>query len=342
MSTPVLILISLLIVALSAFFVAVEFSLISAKRHRFEEKATTSASARAALRSSGDLTLLLAGSQLGITACTLALGALSKPAVHHALMPLLQDAGLSSGVADVVSFILALFLVTFVHLVVGEMMPKSWAIAHPEKSAMLLALPMRGFMVVTRPILVVLNNCANWLLHRVGVEPQDEVGNAQDRHGLRELVDHSAEAGSLDAGRQGQIQGAIALTETTLGQLVRPHARITSVPVDASVATVWQAAQQARHLRVLVQDGQGDYLGAVHVRDTVMRAGHEGIRDLMYEVARFDANTTVAQALGQMREAKQHLAIVTKNGTFCGLVSFSDLLEALFPETPSDETEKVG
>src|SRR3954467_6749270 len=152
---------TVVVIALSAFFVAVEFAALAAKRHRLEEAAPTSRAARAALRNSSELTLLLAGSQLGITAATLALGAVSKPAVHHWLTPLFEAWGLPAAAADVAGFVLALVVVTFVHLVVGEMAPKSWAIAHPERSATLLAGPMRAFMAVTRPLLVALNRPAN-------------------------------------------------------------------------------------------------------------------------------------------------------------------------------------
>src|SRR3712207_4712699 len=142
---------TVVIVALSAFFVAVEFAALAAKRHRLEAAAPESRSARAALRNSSELTLLLAGSQLGITAATLALGAISKPAVHHWLTPLFETWGLPLVAADVAGFVLALLVVTFIHLVVGEMAPKSWAIAHPERSATLLAGPMRAFMAVFPP-----------------------------------------------------------------------------------------------------------------------------------------------------------------------------------------------
>src|SRR5204862_2840557 len=141
-----------------------------------------------------ELTLLLAGSQLGITAATLALGAISKPAVHHWLTPLFETWGLPLVAADVAGFVLALLVVTFVHLVVGEMAPKSWAIAHPERSATMLALPMRAFMLVTRPVLVGLNGMANWCLRRVGVEPVDELASGRNPDDLRELVEHSATA----------------------------------------------------------------------------------------------------------------------------------------------------
>ena len=119
MSAWVVVLATVAIVALSAFFVAVEFAALAAKRRRLEEAAPGSRAARAALRNSAELTLLLAGSQLGITAATLALGAISKPAVHHWLTPVFEDWGLPPVAADVAGFVLALLIVTFIHLVVG-------------------------------------------------------------------------------------------------------------------------------------------------------------------------------------------------------------------------------
>ncbi|HXV92989.1 MAG TPA: CNNM domain-containing protein, partial [Pseudonocardia sp.] len=189
--SPTALMVSIGLVALSAFFVAVEFALVAARRYRLEEAAGESASARAALRSARELSLLLAGSQLGITLCTLGLGAVAKPALDAALEPVLTGWGLPSGTAGVLSFVLSLVVVTFVHLVVGEMAPKSWAIAHPERSATLLALPMRAFMWCTRPMLVALNGLANRCLRAVGVEPVDEVAAGRNPDDLRALVDHS-------------------------------------------------------------------------------------------------------------------------------------------------------
>ena len=152
MSNPLTVLaVTIGLIVLSAFFVAIEFALIAARRHRLEDAATTSRSARVALRSSTELSVLLAGSQLGITACTLALGATTKPAVHHWLTPLIENWGAPLWVADVAGFVLALLVVTFLHLVIGEMAPKSLALAHPERTATILAIPMRAFMTLTRP-----------------------------------------------------------------------------------------------------------------------------------------------------------------------------------------------
>ena len=207
------------IIALSAFFVAVEFAMLAARRHRFEDAAASSRTARAALRSSHELTVLLAGAQLGITACTLALGAITKPAVHHWITPLLASWGLPAVPADVAGFVLALAIVTFLHLVVGEMAPKSWAIAHPESSAQLLALPMRAFMWAARPVLRALNESANHMLRRVGVEPVDEMSAGTDPASLRHLVEHSANVGALDAAFSDQLSQALELQRMTVADL---------------------------------------------------------------------------------------------------------------------------
>ena len=114
------VLVTIGIIVLSAFFVAVEFALLAVKRHRLEDAAAKSRAARAALRNASELTVLLAGAQLGITVCTLALGAITKPAVHDWLMPVFTSIGLPEVTADVIAFVLALFIVTFLHLVIGE------------------------------------------------------------------------------------------------------------------------------------------------------------------------------------------------------------------------------
>lgn len=207
-----------LIIVLSAYFVAAEFALMAAKPHRLEEAAGTAAG-RAAVKNSHELTLVLAGSQLGITVCTLALGAITKPAVHHALVPLLER-GLPPVAADAAAFVLALILVTFLHLVVGEMAPKSWAIAHPEQSSLLLAIPLRAYMWVTRPVLRAMNSAANWLVRRAGAEPRDELTQGQDAAGLRHLVEHSANVGALEASYRGSLASFLTLRETTVAELL--------------------------------------------------------------------------------------------------------------------------
>ena len=322
------------IIALSAFFVAVEFSLINAKRHRLEDAAATSASARAALRSSSELTLLLAGSQLGITVCTLALGAITKPAVHHALMGPLEAVGLPTGAADVVAFVVALIIVTFIHLVVGEMAPKSWAIAHPERSAILLAVPMRGFLWLTRPALKALNHAANALVRRTGVEPVDEVDEVQDEHGLRELVEHSADAGTLEASYSASITNALDMRDITMDELIRHRRRPTAVDIDATVADVQAATVEHGHMRILLLD-EGRVAGTVHVRDTFGEPANRPARELARETLAVAAETPLHEAFTFMRETQTQLAVVHRDGEFAGVVTMSDILPRFFPRETS-------
>ncbi|MBD0863198.1 HlyC/CorC family transporter [Gordonia sp. zg691] len=319
------------LIAASAFFVAVEFALIAARRHRLEDAAATSGSARAALRSASELSVLLAGSQLGITVCTLALGSVTKPAVHHWLTPVFVDWGLPYWSADVVGFVLALIIVTFLHLVVGEMAPKSWAIAHPERSAIVLALPMRAFMWVTRPVIVQLNHLANWCLRRVGVEPVDQVATGQDSDALRHLVEHSATVGTLDERYHAHLTSALELESLTAGDVVTPRDQLGEVPLDIDADAIQAAGRTSGHLRLLVREEAGARVqGIVHVRDSLGAAPGVTAADLMRPVLRIDSDQPVYEALATMRAQRAHLALVTgEDGVAIGLVSLNDVLHRL-------------
>ncbi|TNC19733.1 DUF21 domain-containing protein [Georgenia sp. 311] len=335
MSNPwVVALATVVIIALSAFFVAVEFALLAAKRHRLEDAAATSRAARAALRSASELTVLLAGSQLGITVCALALGAITKPAVHHWITPLASDLGAPYWVADVVGFVLALVIVTFLHLVVGEMAPKSWAIAHPEKSATMLALPMRAFMVPTRPILVALNSAANWCLRRVGVEPVEQVGNGQNPDDLRHLVEHSASVGALEVAYSAQLSGALDLRRLTMSDLVAGRSAPVTVPGDATAGDVRRVARECGHLRILVQEpGSPAPTGVVHVRDTLLLADDDPVTEAVKPSFELAADTPLHTALTRMRETSNHLAVVQLPEGRTAVATMADVLARLFPRT---------
>ena len=322
--------ITIALIAASAFFVAVEFALVAARRHRLEDAAPTSRAARAALRSASELSVLLAGSQLGITVCTLALGAVTKPAVHHWLTPAISGWGAPLWLADIAGFVLALIIVTFLHLVVGEMAPKSWAIAHPEKSATLLAIPMRGFMAVTRPLIASLNQVANWCLRRVGVEPVDQVGAGQDSEALRHLVEHSATVGTLDERYRGHLTSALQLESLTIGDIVEPSDP-SGVDVNTGISGIRQAAERSGHLRLLVRQ-EDRVVGVVHVRDSIAAAPQTTARELARDVLNLAADTPVYEALATMRASRSHIAIVRDGaGELTGMITLADVLERLLP-----------
>lgn len=323
------------LIALSAFFVAVEFSLLGVKRHRLEDVATSGRAARAALRSSSELTVLLAGSQLGITATSLALGAVTKPALHHWLTPLLTSWNINLVVADVAGFVFALVVVTFLHLVIGEMVPKSWAIAHPEKSAIMLALPMRAFMVLFRPLLRWLNEAANRLLIMVGVTPTEHLIVGQTSDDLRQLVAHSANVGSLEPEYSAHLAGALELQTRTLAELVAPEREVRMLPPNASVADVQSAARESGHPRILI-GSTGIVRGMVHVRDTLSHPEDHRVRPMLRQVMRLDVETSLWSALAAMRQSRNQLALVTEQGRTVGVITMTDVLRKVFPGEPRE------
>ncbi|MFC7376196.1 MULTISPECIES: CNNM domain-containing protein [unclassified Brachybacterium] len=320
------------LIVLSAFFVIIEFSLLGARRHRLETEAPTSRSARAALRGINELTMMLAGAQLGITACTFALGAVTKPAVDAWVGPVLTGWGVPASLADVSAFAFSLLLVTFLHLVVGEMAPKSWAIAHPELSAKLIGVPSRLFVAVVRPLLVFVNAVANRLVAASGVTPAERAAvGGQDAATIRQLVEHSSSSGTLDPVFHPQLSGALELAELRLADLVEGRERPTTVPADATVADVRSAAARSHHMRILVEDPRGAP-HVVHVRDVLLESADRPARDLARPAFTLAASTPVYDALARARDGREQLIAVMDDGErFVGVVTLSDILRRVLP-----------
>lgn len=337
---------TILLIVLSAFFVIIEFALLAARRHRLEETAETSASSRAALRSLNELTVMLAGAQLGITVCTFALGAITKPWVHYALVPPLEALSIPLVVADVIAFILALFIVTFLHLVIGEMAPKSWAIAHPEPAVRTIALPARGFINIFRPLLLWINRIANRLVSAAGETPVERAAaRGYDADTLRLLVEHSRLTGTLDEISASQIAGVIELERSTLAEVVAAHDNDPrTLPGTATVEQIHRAARATGHLRVLLNDPSWPVPRVVHVRDTLRAEPQARAVEWSRPVLTLPLDATMQEALDRMRAENEQLAVVTStnNGhTVRGVVTWDYILSQLWPsiEKQLDRTQ---
>jgi len=335
MNDPLIVtLVTLALIVLSAIFVIIEFALLGARRHRLEELAATSSSARAALRGMNDLTLMLAGAQLGITFCTFALGAVTKPAVDNWLGPLLVVWGVPEWAAGGASFAIALFVVTFLHLVVGEMAPKSWAIAHPEKSALAVGLISRAYIWPLRPLMRWVNKIANSLVRASGVEPVESAAvGGRDIATIRKLVEHSAEVGTLQPVLQQQISSLIDLGSMPIEELVKGDAVPVHVKFDASVAEVRSIAAQSGHLRILILCPDGRPPLVVHLRDTLLESDSRPAHEIAREVFVLDAKTPVFESLALMRKSSVQLAVVMSDGRMKGVVTLADILERILPVT---------
>ncbi|GAA2065079.1 hemolysin family protein [Catenulispora yoronensis] len=359
-------LVSALLLAANAFFVAAEFALIASKRHRLEAAAAEgSRAARVAVAGTRELSLMLAGTQLGITLCTLGLGALAEPAIAHLLEPLLVAVGLPEDLSYGVAFAGGLVLVVFLHMVVGEMAPKSWSITHPERSAALVALPFRAFTQLVRLPLLALNGMTNGLLRLLRVEPQSELAEAHSPEDLRMLVRQSAEHGLIPPVQQRLLTRVLHLQNTPLSEVMIPWADTVTIARDATASAVEELSRATGHSRFPVTGPDGPPTDLVHVREAVRattRGQDPAVTDLMSSALTLRADETAAEAVTIMRRRRSQLALVaeagaeagteagTKAGTeagtdaspatniVIGIVALEDLLEELIGEF-EDETD---
>ncbi|MDN5794300.1 MAG: hemolysin family protein [Intrasporangium sp.] len=331
-------LISVLLLALNAFFVAAEFALVASRRHRLEDQARGgSRAARAAVAGSHELSLMLAGAQLGITLATLGLGALAKPAVADLLGSALGAVRVPDEVATVVGVIFAVAIVVFLHMVVGEMAPKSWAISHPERSAVLLALPFRAFARLVRPVLALLNGMANLTLRLVGVTPQPELAQAHGPRELQLLIASSREHGTLTEPEHRILAGAIDLETHRLSSLMVPLSEAVTISLGATCTEAEGLSRRSGRSRLLVLDA-GAPVGLVHVRDAV-RAPEGSLIDRFVSPATvLPPGLTLLEAVEKMRAGRQQLVLVGEPGRPAGLVSMEDLLERVIGRF-DDETD---
>ncbi|WP_299996349.1 CNNM domain-containing protein [uncultured Cedecea sp.] len=327
---------TLALIILSGLFVIIEFALLGSRRHRLEEMAINSRSARAALRGMNDLTLMLAGAQLGITFCTFALGAITKPAVDFWLEPLLVAWGIPLWVAGGTSFVLAFFVVTFLHLVIGEMAPKSWAIANPERSALAVGIIAQVYIWPLRSLMRGLNRLANRLVRAAGVEPVESAAvGGQDIATIRQLVEHSAKTGTLEPQVQQQITSLIDLVTVQVKTLLVGKKGPTFLPADVTVADIRDAAQRSGHQRILLSGKAESMPLVVHLRDTLMEQDDRPACEIARPAFIIDSTTPIYESLALMRKSSVQFAVVMEDLNMCGVVTLNDILKRILPAASS-------
>jgi magnesium and cobalt exporter, CNNM family len=328
---PTSLFVTILLLAGNAFFVASEFALVAARRVRLERAAARgSRPARTAVAAIDELSLMLAGAQLGITMCSLGLGAITEPAFEHLLGPLLDAAGAPGPVRHAVAFTVALGVVTLLHMVVGEMAPKSWAITHPERSALLLALPFRGFTTLSRPLLAALNAATNGLLRLARVHPPSQSDSHLDSERLSHLITESRRLGLIDSTDHDLLDRAITLQQATIAHLIVPADQVATVASDATGGEICRVAAASGHTRLLVRRPDGGIGGLVHAREALI-----GAPDGIYPVPTLRPGTTVLTAITALRRAQAQLAVIaTPDDKFAGIVSLDDLLSDLLTTNP--------
>ena len=338
-------LVTVAMLALNGLFVAAEFSLLASRRSRLEQlEADGSRRAGHALAGVRELSLMLAGAQLGITMASLVLGAVAEPAIAHSLDRLLGRLAVPEALVHGVSFTIGLAIVVFLHMVVGEMAPKSLAIANPEGTALVLARPFRAFTLAVRPFLALLNSIANSVVRAFGFEPQEELAAAHGAGDLLLLVRESAEHGMLAREQHGLLERALELSGLDAEAAMIPRPDIVAVPAESTVDEIERVASETGRSRMPVFDRDLDHIvGILHVKDLLRidPAGRDGItaRGLARPAFVTVESRAIEDLMIDMRVARAHIAIVVDEyGSVSGLVALEDLIEELIGEF-EDETD---
>ncbi|MEU6551756.1 hemolysin family protein [Streptomyces sp. NPDC046915] len=332
--TAVQLLIGLATLVVNAFFVGAEFALISVRRSQIEPHAEAGdRRARSVLWGLEHVSALLAAAQLGITLCTLVLGVVAEPAIAHLLEPVFHALGVSTSAGHVVSFVIALTLATYLHMLLGEMVPKNIALAEPVRSALLLGPPLVALSRTLRPVIFTVNTFANTLLKLLRVETRDEVSATFSDAQLAEIVKDAGEAGLIDDRAQERLHDALELGSRPVRDVVVPLERVVYARVGVTPEQLEGLSAESGFSRFPVVDEGRRIVGYLHVKDALDASPQNmafRLRD-MRPIARVREVTPLDDVLTAMRGSRTHVAAVLgTDGRLAGLVTMEDVLRQLF------------
>lgn len=349
-------LLMIFLLAGNAFFVGAEFALISARRDRLESLvAQGQKRAKTVMRAGENLSLMLAGAQLGITICSILLGRIAEPAMAHLLEVPMSAIGIPADLQHTIAFIIALLLIAFLHILFGEMVPKNIALAGPERMAMLLVPAHLLFIKLMRPVIGFYNFAANLVLRMLGVQPRDELDATVSMLELSEIIGESRSEGLLDAEEHRRLTRALTTVEKTAAQVMIPLAQVRTIPMlpgGPTLGSIEAAVVETGFSRYPVRSGTGQLIGYLHVKDILGRLlddslGPESrvpVSDVR-PLPRIADDSPLDEALAILRRTHSHLAAVTRVAPATGLprlvgiVAMEDLAEE-FVGTVRDATHR--
>jgi CBS domain containing-hemolysin-like protein len=326
-----------ILLAVNAFFVGAEFAVISARRSQIEPRAAEgSRAAKTALWAMEHATLMLATSQLGITVCSLLILNVSEPAIHHLLEVPLAITGWSEQFVATVAFVIALVIVSFLHVVLGEMVPKNLSFSLPDRAALLLAPPLVMVARVFKPIIWSLNAIANAVVRLFGVEPKDEATSAFTLDEVATIVRHSTREGVLED-TTGTLFATFEFTAKKVEDITLRTSELLTLPEDATPADVERAVAQRGFSRYVLVDEQHEPTGYLHLKDVIDLPEDEFTEPVppkrIRQLISIYRGTELEDALATMRRTGVHVArAFDEQGATSGVVFLEDIIEELVGE----------
>ena len=343
---------ALLLVALNGLFVAAEFAFVKIRTSKVEEMVQEGKSSAGIVKEAiENLDSYLAVCQLGITIASLGLGALGEPAIATLIEPLLEPLGVSEGTLHAVAFVVGFGIITFLHVVFGELAAKSFAIAKPEGTSRLVAPFMKFFYYAFRPGVWVFNGTANAFVRMFGVPPASEGEEAHSEEELRLIIGQSTDQGVLKEDEEGMIRAVIQLEETRAREIMVPRPTVESLPAEMRLEELFSVVAEGNHTRYpIFEDDSGERIvGMIHAKDVLRAAKEAGdleadvtSRDLMRDVLTIPENRSVDKILKDLRAQRLQMAVVIDEwGSFEGLLTIEDIVEEIVGEIRDEFDEEA-
>ncbi|MEV7870314.1 hemolysin family protein [Streptomyces sp. NPDC088124] len=339
MTIPLLLLTAaFLLILANGFFVAAEFGLITVDRPDAERAAAEGdRRARTVVRALRELSFQLSGTQLGITITSLVVGMLAEPALADLLGPPLAATGLPAGAVSGIAVVIGMLLASALQMVIGELVPKNWAVSRPLQVARFVAGPQYLFATVFRPVISLLNAVANRLVRILGVEPTDELASARTPGELVSLARHSAQAGTLEQDTADLFVRTLSLGRLTAQHVMTPRVKVSALQADATAADVLNLTRATGLSRFPVyRERIDEIIGMVHLKDALAVPVAERLRTPVGRIAvtaLFVPETLpVQQLLARLRNEQPIAAVVDEYGGTAGVVTLEDIVEELVGE----------
>ncbi|MFH9610117.1 hemolysin family protein [Streptomyces sp. NPDC017448] len=338
MTEVLLLLIALLLCVACGAFVAAEFSLTTVERSELERAVEQGdRGASSALKAVRGLTFQLSGAQLGITVTNLVIGMLSEPSIAALIRGPVEAAGLPPAAASTLALVIGTGLSTVVLMVVGELVPKNWAISSPLAVAKAVATPQRVFTAVFRPFIGHLNNTANRIVRRFGLEPTEELASARSPQELVALARHSAKEGALEADTAELFVRTLNLSELTAENVMTPRVQVTALDVHATAEDVANATRATGLSRFPVyRDGLDTVVGVAHIKDVLAvpadRRPRTRVSELLREPLLVPETLTVDKLLDRLSGKLAMAVVIDEYGGTAGVVTLEDIVEEVVGE----------
>ena len=338
MSHAIAIWLSVFLLLGNAFFVGAEFAVMTARRSRLEPLAATgSKRAKVSLGALEQVASLLATAQLGITLCSVGLGAVAEQALHEMISPMFLGRGLSEPLSTAVALLLALLIVAYLHVVIGEMVPKNLAIAGPQQAVLLLAPALLFISHVLRPVIRLMEGLAKAMVRALGIEPKDELTSAFTADEVAIIVAESHREGLIESDRHGLARRALEFSDRVAGDFAVPLSALVTLTFGATPDDVERLVAKCGFSRFVITDAAGQVAGYLHLKDILY--ADEAQRSAPVPLKRVRSLATVRSGdevedvLATMQLTGAHLArVVDPEGAVSGVVFLEDVLEELVGE----------